>query len=217
MKRLLVFLVSSFTTVFIGYKIGYSRGKKANEGLANDEVASVKKALEDHYEKKLRLLTEGALIKKDENKPLDTPPTETKVAKGTKVIVKGSNVDYGKPYRSESEQDRIPGNPGNEIKNLTKEEVDTTKPYIITAEEFNDSENDCQTLFYSKDKVLTDDDYNQISNVGIVGGYVLLDQMGKYDADCLYVRDEAKGIDYEILLEQRTFDKLRPLGVTDED
>ena len=97
--------------------------------------------------------------------------------KGSKVI-KTKTIDYGKRYRTGSDPERIPGKPDDEIVHLKKEEVDTTKPYIITAEEFNDSENECVSMFYTADKVLTDDDYNQINNIGIVGGHPILDQMG---------------------------------------
>ena len=100
---------------------------------------------------------------------------------------------------------------------MKTEEVDTTKPYVISTDEYQDSEYETVTLFYTIDKVLIDEDYNQINNIGIIGGHPSLEQMGKYDADCLYVRDTNKGIDYEILLEEREFSKLKPLGVIEED
>lgn len=218
MKNLLIFTVGIGLAGFAGYKIGYSVSQKKYEHLADEEVASVRKMLIDRYEGKKKPV-------KKENKPIDDQneekdrsekPKKEKGQKGIKVVPK-NDTDYGKPYRTASEPDRIPGTPGDNIKYLEKEEVDTTKPYIITPEEFHDSDYECKTLFYCADKVLTDDDYNQINNIGIVGGYPILNQIGKYDADCLYVRDEKIAVDYEILLEERTFSKIRPLGVVDED
>lgn len=215
MKNLLIFTVGIGLAGFAGYKIGYSVSQKRYEHLADEEVASVRKMLIERYEGKNKPC-------KKVNDPIDqnneTPVKEEKQQKGKKGInvVPSNDTDYGKPYRTASEPDRIPGKPGGNIKYLDKEEVDTTKPYIITPEEFHDSDYECKTLFYCADKVLTDDDYNQISNIGIVGGYPILNQIGKYDADCLYVRDEKIAVDYEILLEERTFSKIRPLGVVDE-
>ena len=210
MKNLIIFLAFGAAAGVAGYKIGYSQSKKKYESLADEEVASVKAKLIEHYEKKSKELPNPKNSSK--NEPIDS---EEPSKKGSKVI-KTKTIDYGKRYRTDSEPERIPGKPNDEIIHLKKEEVDTTKPYIITAEEFNDSENECVSLFYTADKVLTDDDYNQINNIGIVGGYRILDKIGIYDADCLYVRDEAKGIDYEILLEERTYNKLKPLGVVEE-
>lgn len=213
MKKLIIFLVTSTITGVVGYKIGYAVSKKHYETLADEEVESLRK----FYESRVQSTPKNGKGSKDEpdvkeksNQPIDI------LKKGIKEVSKGS-IDYGKPYRTDSEPERIPGNPGAGFKHLKKEEVDTTKPYIITSQDFQDSEYECVSLFYFADKVLTDDDYNQISNIGIVGGYPILDQMGKYDADCLYVRDDKNGIDYEILLEERIYSKIKPNGVVEED
>ena len=215
MKRLIIFLIGVSTAAIAGYKIGYQRSKKHYENLADEEVASLKKAMEARY---------GA--KKEEPPVDDTPkekipkidiPIDARVEepiKGGKK--KGKTVDYGEPYRTGTDQ-RIPGDPGEEkLIHIKEEEVDTTKPYIMTPEEFQDSEYETVTLFYCADKVLTDDDFNQISNIGIVGGYHNLDQMGIYDSDCLYICEPKKGIVYEILKEERTHSQIRPLGVVEE-
>jgi hypothetical protein len=210
MRNLLIFIVGSAIAGVAGYKYGYSRSKKFYEGLADAEVASVKETIVSHYEKKIANL---------EKKPADSqsePKMPKKVERpknNTAIDEPQKGIDYGKQYRTETTGERIPGTPGNEVKHLKKEELDTTKPYVITPEEFHDSEFECVTLYYCKDKVLTDDDFNQINNIGIVGGYPILDRMGEYDADCLYVRNEKLGTDYEILLEERTYSKIKPLGV----
>ena len=209
MKKLLISL-AIIAAGLAGYKIGFTISKKKYEGLADEEVESVKRKLEEHYESKIPTKKEEKKKEKkvESNSPIDIAPT-----RGTKPPKK----DYGKQYRSESDQERIPGSPDSpQVIHLKKEEVDTTKPYVITSEDFQESEFECVTLFYTADKVLTDDDYNQIDNIGIVGGYPVLEQMGHYDADCLYVRDNKNGIDYEILLEERTYDRIKPLGVVDE-
>lgn len=213
MKKILIFLTGAALSGALGYGIGITVAKKKYEHLADEEVASVKKSLKEHYEKKdikpekpAKEKTKIALTKKE---PID-------IVKGTK-LVDTEHTDYGKQYRTASGQERIPGSPGEDVKAMKKEEVDTTKPYIITPEDFHDSEYEAVTIYYCADKVLIDNDYNEIKNVGIVGGYSILDQIGKYDADCLYVRDTKNGIDYEILVEERPFSQIRPMGSVREE
>lgn len=211
MKKLLIYTISVLVSGLIGYKVGYSISETKYRNLADREVESVKKMLTERYNVKKDIKNVNKNLSNDSNnKPIDNE-------KGIKIRPQKEAVDYGKRYRTDTEQERIPGTPSDTIKYLKKEEVDTTKPYIITQEEFNDSEYDCVTLFYCADKVLTDDDFNQITNIGIVGGYPILNEFGKYDYDCLYVRDNKKATDYEILLEEREFKKIRPLGIIEED
>jgi len=201
MKNTLLFLIGITVSGIIGYRYGYSVSKKKYEKLADEEIESVKKHFEKRYESK------PSKQKDTKNSPIDI---SDKGDVDNKV-----GVDYGKQYRTTTEPDRIPGNPGKNFKILKKEEVDNTKPYIISMEEFEDSEYEAVTLFYFVDKTLTDDDYNQLTNVGIVGGYLILDQMGKYYEGCLYVRDDKNGIDYEIHLDERTYDKVKPIGIVE--
>jgi len=220
MKKLIIFLIGSSIAGVAGYKIGYAVSKKKYETLADDEVESVKQSLKNHYETKYILTPKlvGTKGEQTTKKPENVlPKASIEKIVDVKKLPEKDLIDYGKQYRTETTPERIPGNPGAGFKHLKKEEVDTTKPYIITSEDFQDSEYECVTLFYFEDKVLTDDDYNQITNVGIVGGYSILDQMGIYDSDCLYVRDDKNGIDYEILLEERVYSKIKPLGVVEED
>jgi len=221
MKKLLIFIVVAIGGG-VGYQIGFTLTKKKYEGLADEEVKSVKEKLIKHYEDKK--IHEKKTSPTGEKEVEDKTPVKKKVVARRKNEpidskvrpTKGEGTDYSKRYRSESDPERIPGDPSETmVKHLKEEEIDTTKPYVITSDVFSESEFQCVQLFYCADKVLTDDDYNQISNIGIVGGHPNLEQMGKYDADCLYVRDEKKGIDYEILLEERTFSKLKPLGIVE--
>lgn len=211
MKNLFIFTISSIIAGVVGYKVGYSKCKKHYDGLADAEIAVVKEALEKHYEKRISELKKNSI---GTVKDTVAPTQKIKRPMNTKAIDEITvGTDYGKQYRTQTEPDRIPGVPGNDIKHLKKEELDTTKPYVISPEEFHDSEYECVTLYYFADKVLTDEDHNQLNNIGIIGGYPILDQMGIYDSDCLYVRSEKTGIDYEILLEERMFSNIRPLGV----
>ena len=207
MKNLLLILAAAGGAGFIGYKIGHTQAKKKYENLADIEVESVKAKLKDYYEGNGSIKKIKKESKKDisadvkvptltSNKPLNEP---------AKMI-----QDYGGQYRQTNTAERIVGEPTEEQKYLKKEEVDATKPYVITPEEFNDSNYELTTIFYFADKVLTDDDMNIISDINIIGGYDNLNQIGMYEPDCIHVRDDKLGVDYEVLLDERTYTRVRP-------
>lgn len=217
MKKLLLYLALAGVSGFVGYKIGYSRSKKVYEDLADKEVESVKIKLKEYYEKP-KQNQEGPRVTASESKMAKSSIDNTPI--DTDDIVKGP--DYSAQYRTESKQgDRIVGSPKSDPIVLKRDgQEDRTKPYIIAPEDYAESNFETKTLWYLADKVLIDEDDNIISNVGIIGGYTVLDQIGLYEQDALHVRDEKLGIDYEIILDERTYKQLRPHGiheVIDED
>lgn len=81
--------------------------------------------------------------------------------------------------------------------------VDTSKPYIITAEEYEENDRFTKaSLTYYLDDVLVDEDENPIPNQDDLLGPDALTQFGvkSNDPDIIYVRNEkiAGGMDYEI-------------------
>ncbi len=100
-----------------------------------------------------------------------------------------------------------------------------TKPYVITEEEYINSENDQKGLYYFSDGVLADEDYNVIPNVEEIVGNANLMKFGENDNDpyVIYIRNEKYGIDYEVALQEQEFAEAAPKGtvrqhpVEDED
>ena len=81
--------------------------------------------------------------------------------------------------------------------------VDTSKPYIITAEEYEENDRFTKaSLTYYLDDVLVDEDENPIPNQDDLLGPDALTQFGvkSNDPDIIYVRNEkiAGGMDYEV-------------------
>lgn len=216
MKKIISWILLVFASGAVGYKIGHQTSKKKYEDIADKEIKSIRAMIEKRNAKPVTKIKQNAVttdITESNNTPLDLTAslTTSKKPSGNTMI------DYGKKYRTETDVERIPGNPGEHIKYLKKEEADGTGPYIIEADVFRDSEYECVTLFYCADKVLTDDDYNVLNDISIVGGKAILDLFDKGKVDCLYVRDDIKNTDYEILLEERTYSKIKPVGVVGED
>lgn len=83
-----------------------------------------------------------------------------------------------------------------------KEESVKKKPYVISPDEFGMlDEYDDITLTYYADGVLIDDGGEVIKNIDEVVGKESLKHFGDYagDEDSVYVRNDAKKTDYEIL------------------
>lgn len=210
MKLFLNIGVGFIGGLIFGFFIGQKITKKKYENLADEEVESVKKT----FEKFQRERTESNIkesFKKEKEKPIDyseqLPVEANKTELGFSKKEMEEYTDYSKPYRGTPEsENRIAGEP------LSKMESSFDKgkvPYLITPEEFADSHYESKSLFYYVDKILTDDDYNVILNPEELLGPGALENFGMYESDAVHIRDDSKGIDYEVLLDERHYKKVK--------
>lgn len=88
-----------------------------------------------------------------------------------------------------------------------KEDDDMDKPYIITPEEFSDSDYESETLTYWADGVVTDIDDEPLSDDQIeeLIGEESLKHFGEYEDDSVFVRNDGLRVDYEILADTRNY------------
>ena len=84
-----------------------------------------------------------------------------------------------------------------------------TKPYVIPPEQFGDDENyDQISLTYYADGVLANENDEVIEDVEDAVGIDSLNHFGEYEDDSVFVRNDARKCDYEILLDQRTYSEV---------
>lgn len=84
-----------------------------------------------------------------------------------------------------------------------------TKPYVIPPEQFGDDEEYEQiSLTYYADGVLADENDEVIEDVEDAVGIDSLNHFGEYEDDSVFVRNDARKCDYEILLDQRTYSEV---------
>lgn len=105
--------------------------------------------------------------------------------------------------------------------NYSKKRKDDLKmPYVISPENFGEfDEYEKVSLTYYSDNVLTDEDDNVIEDPDELIGPDSLSCFGEYEDDSVFVRDDERKCDYEILLDNRRFSsviKTRPKPVIDE-
>lgn len=79
------------------------------------------------------------------------------------------------------------------------------KPYVISPDEFGDSDYEIISLTYYADKVLTDETGDIVDDVEDLVGYESLNHFGEYEEDSVFVRNDALSTDYEILLDPRNY------------
>ena len=84
---------------------------------------------------------------------------------------------------------------------------DPANIFIITPKEFNESEYNAVTLFYYKDGVLSNDNYEPLNAVEIASmiGDQALDSFGTYGTDSVYVQNDNNKTVYEIILEDDNY------------
>lgn len=87
--------------------------------------------------------------------------------------------------------------------------VSETGPYVIPPEQFGDDEKYEQiSLTYYADGVLADENDEVIEDVEGTVGIDSLNHFGEYEDDSVFVRNDARKCDYEILLDQRTYSEV---------
>lgn len=82
------------------------------------------------------------------------------------------------------------------------------KPYVITPDEFGEMyDYEMVSLVYYDDQVLADDFGNLIDDVEEIIGFESLTHFGEYEDDSVFVRNDAKMCDFEILKDLRTYEE----------
>lgn len=83
-------------------------------------------------------------------------------------------------------------------------------PYLISPEEYSDSDYEAASLWYFADGILTDEQYNIIEDIEETVGEESLNHFGDYpdDPDTVYVRNDYLEVDYEICRDERFYSEI---------
>lgn len=80
------------------------------------------------------------------------------------------------------------------------------EPYVISPAEFGDQDGyETESLTYYADGVLTDEYDEPIEDIDEMVGVESLDHFGEYEDDSVFVRNDNRRTDYEILLDTRRY------------
>lgn len=133
---------------------------------------------------------------------------EMTTAVTAKVTEKASITEYAKKVKKGEpmgySQTVVP-------KKIFQAESPGPLPYVIAPDEFGELEEYTSvSLFYFADGVLSDE-YGVTIDMDDVQGIIgdALSRFGEYEDDAVFVRDDVKRCDYEILMDEREYDDFR--------
>ena len=180
-------------TAFISFVLGAAAGSAATWYLLKDKYAAIAneeiQEVRDYYKGKYE----------PEAMQSDSPQTKTEEIKASidklvmnKISEQHDYTAYSKPNDKKDESETNDG--------------DSEKPYIITPEEFDTIEDYelCELTFF-KDQIIADNDLEIVEDLDDVIGFESLNHFGEYADDAIYVRNDKRQCDYEVLLDERTY------------
>lgn len=93
-------------------------------------------------------------------------------------------------------------------------------PYVIYPEEYGAlDDHETVSLLYYADGVLADDSGDKVEDIADKVGADFYTHFGEYEEDSVFIRNDARKCDYEILMDSRNYDEvlaLRPRRRHDE-
>ena len=201
----------------IGFVLGAAAGslvtwkliEKKYMDMADDEIRSVK----EMYRSKANRVTDDEIrdiskqFVEEERSQIHYEPDDT----GKQLIDKLNNLTT--TYASDDEKsDYTVYSQAKEKHNVfddtmpSEPEVKHDDPYVIDPTEYGEfSEYEQRELTYYKDGVICENDTDMIDQYDIFGDLDVGDHFGEYENDRVFVRDDRRQVDYEILRDERTF------------
>ena len=148
--------------------------------------------------------TEKAVEKTDAKKDAkETKVTPKKAVTKKEKVSKKDIKEYAKILSEEKYTNY------QKPESIDEEEEDddwVTLPYVISPDEFGEKDDyEMVTLTYFQDGYLCDDDGFLIEDVEGMIGKKSLETFGQYEEDSVFVRNEERKTDYEILLDYRNY------------
>lgn len=175
--------------VFIGGFLTWDFFKTKYEKIADEEIASVKETFE-HREPRSdkNYKVEEALKGNDEYINVSPGVAERII----KIIDSNGYRNYS---NTAIETNKKGGTADMELK----------QPYVITPEQYEDNVDYTKvSLTWYSDEVLEDDWGNVLDPDDVIGSDALK-TFGQYEKDSVFVRDDDEQIDYEVLLDTRSY------------
>ena len=150
--------------------------EKKYEDISNQEIESVKAV----YHKKLEEAEKQQEEAPDNNDIPDEAEETEQTRKGTSAMKTYSDIIKSSNYSSQ-------------------ETNEPDLPYVITPEAYMEPNGyDKLACNYYNNDVLTDENDDPIEIEEIMGSHDMLDRMGEYETDTLYIRNDKTEADYEI-------------------
>lgn len=184
MNSKVAFIIGSVVGVGIGVAGTYSYFKDKYEKLAEEDFNSRRVFDEDKKDEPVEPVVE----KTADSRTVD----KLSIAEYAAILQKEGYVNYS------DMQDK-----------KQKQEIAVDRPYVIQPSDFGEFDDyEKISLTYTADGVLLDDMNEIVDDIEETVGEDSLEHFGEYEDDSVYVRNDAKKCDYEILLDQRNYQEI---------
>lgn len=184
MNSKVAFIIGSVVGVGIGVAGTYSYFKDKYEKLAEEDFNSRRVFDEDKKDEPVEPVVE----KTADSRTVDKPS----IAEYAAILQKEGYVNYS------DMQDK-----------KQKQEIAVDRSYVIQPSDFGEFDDyEKISLTYTADGVLLDDMNEIVDDIEETVGEDSLEHFGEYEDDSVYVRNDAKKCDYEILLDQRNYQEI---------
>lgn len=181
----------------IGSVVTWKLIKTKYEQITQEEIESMREYYEDKYEgesesKKLVEIGEAASKGIAEGLKKQTVPDNPDLMEYAAKIAKehGYTIYSNSEERAEERED--------------KEEM-VNEPYVISPDDFGETDYETVTLTLYADGVLADDMDNVIEDPDFLVGDDIESHFGEYEDDTVFVRNDDQQTDYEICRDERNF------------
>lgn len=181
-------------TTFIAFVMGAATGavgawyyaKKKYERIAQEEIDSVKET----YSKK-DTATRAVDSDSEEHVKPDVLVDKPDIMKFAARLRDEGYNEYSS--QGSKKQDETPGD----------------RPYVISPDEFGEYDDYTKiSLMYYEDQILADEMDQPVENVEEIIGFDSLNHFGEYEDDSVFVRNDARKCDYEILRSLRRYSEV---------
>jgi hypothetical protein len=180
-KNVIVFTVGAA----IGSIVTWKLLKTTYEQIAREEIDSVKEAFSKRENHLMTELDEAHEHMRENEEKDEAAVTDIRAHMPTHEYVDYTKISQDKKKEAESVSD---------------------KPYVIPPEEFGSREDYMEiSLTYYADGMLADEDDDLVEDVEGTVGFESLTHFGEFEDDSVYVRNESRKADYEILKDERKY------------
>ena len=175
--------------VFIGGFLTWDFFKTKYEKIADEEIASVKETFEHREPRPDKNYKVEETLKGNDEYINVSPGVAERIIR---IIDSNGYRNYS---NTAIETDKKGGTADMELK----------QPYVITPEQYEDNVDYTKvSLTWYNDEVL-EDDWGNVLDPDDVIGRDALKTFGQYEKDSVFVRDDDEQIDYEVLLDTRSY------------
>lgn len=181
-------------------KVSFILGTIIGAGIG---VAGTYSYFKDKYEKLAEKDFNSRRVFDEDKKDESEEPVAEKTA-DSKTVDKPSIAEYAARLQKEGYV-----NYSDMQDKKQKQEIGVDKPYVIQPSDFVELDDyEKISLTYTADGVLLDDMNEIVDDIEETVGEDSLEHFGEYEDDSVYVRNDAKKCDYEILLDQRNYQEI---------